>query len=395
MNQLHLPTRIAFLRNGLVKRIGLRLSPETLTKMLFYMDKPSYLDAEMRKAEAGLALLLIVLLMITALFSVELTTLAEANAYPGQETVPVKHGYINIDGAVEPQTLPIQRRGNLYILQDNIINYSLEIQKDNVMLDGNGFSLSLPPSVATNYIYGKTGDPLIYIADRTNIVVKNVTARNYFTGIFVQKSSNVTIMQNTLTEGSSSIIMRQSANCSIIGNEMLSSNCGFYIRDSTLVNIAYNDISLNLNCGGDIGNLSSSNITRNDFTENRGYVAIGLYIYTRNTNNRIFENNFVRNDIGLVYDRSTNGAETIIHNYWSNNSEVNVLGATDFSPLQSPIDTSFDPSLFPLPFSLSEATPQNVMEPYSAITALGIAAIAIASAGLLVYFKKHKHKVAP
>ena len=372
------------------------------------MDKPSYLDAEMRKAEAGLALLLIVLLMIAALFSVELTTLAEANAFPevnpfpGQETVPVEHGYITSDGTVEPKTLPIQRRGNLYILQDNIINYSLEFHKDNVMLDGNGFSLSLPPSVRTTYIYGKTGDPsiyikhsdpLIYIADRTNIIIKNVTARNYFTGIYVQKSSNVTIIQNTLTEGSTSIIITQSANCNIIGNKISSSDCGFHIWDTPLVNIAFNSISFNHDYGGIVGNLSSSNITRNDFTGNIGFPAIGLYIYMQDRNNRIFENNFISNDIGIVYGvMGADGAETIIHNYWSNNSVVDVHGATDYSPLQSPIDTSFDPSLFPLPFSLSEATPQNVMEPFSAITALEIAAIAIVSSILGLIYIRRKHK---
>jgi parallel beta-helix repeat protein len=375
------------------------------------MDKPSYLDAEMRKAEAALVLLLIVLLMITALSSVELTTLAEANAFPevnpfpGQETVPVEHGYITSDGTVEPKTLPIQRKGNQYILQDNIINYSLEVHKDNVMLDGNGFSLSLPPSVRTNYIYGRTGDPLIYItasdpliyiADRTNIIIKNLTARNYFTGIYVQKSTNITVMQNALTEGSTSIYVTQSANCNIIGNEMLSSDCGFQIRDSTLVNIAYNSISFNHDYGGIVGNLSSSNITRNDFTGNSRTAtpAMGLYIYMQDKNNRIFENNFISNDIGLVYGvMGADGAETIIHNYWSNNSVVDVHGATDFSPLQSPIDTFFDPSLFPLPFLLPEATPQNVTEPFYVITALEIAAIAIASSilGLIYILRKHKN----
>ena len=159
------------------------------------------------------------------------------------------------------------------------------------------------------------------------------------------------------------------------------------------MNIAYNSISFNHDYGGIVGNLSSSNITRNDFTGNIGFPAIGLYIYMQDRNNRIFENNFISNDIGIVYGvMGADGAETIIHNYWSNNSVVDVHGATDYSPLQSPIDTSFDPSLFPLPFSLSEATPQNVMEPFSAITALEIAAIAIVSSILGLIYIKRKHK---
>jgi hypothetical protein len=80
----------------------------------------------------------------------------------------------------------------------------------------------------------------------------------------------------------------------------------------------------------------------------------------------------------------TDSAETIIYNYWSNNSVVNVHAAIDYSPLQSPIDTSFDPSLFPLPFSFSE-TPQNVTE--RIFFGAGLAAIIILAVLILVIFK--------
>lgn len=54
--------------------------------------------------------------------------------------------YIRADGSVDPSTAPIQRDEDIYTFTDNIfetshIQETLEIQKDNIIIDGSGFTL--------------------------------------------------------------------------------------------------------------------------------------------------------------------------------------------------------------------------------------------------------------
>jgi hypothetical protein len=90
---------------------------------------------------------------------------------------------------------------------------------------------------------------------------------------------------------------------------------------------------------------------------------------------------------------------TLINNYWSNrrNEIVNAdeFNSVDQAPLESPISTSFDPSLFDLPSLTIIASPPPNPEPNSmpyttTIFAASVITVAVVSLGLLVYFKKRK-----
>jgi hypothetical protein len=60
------------------------------------------------------------------------TNIAQANMIiPDSVTLPL--GYIRSNGTVEPATLPIQCLDNYhYVLKGNIVDYTIEIQKDNI-----------------------------------------------------------------------------------------------------------------------------------------------------------------------------------------------------------------------------------------------------------------------
>ncbi|MEM2148237.1 MAG: hypothetical protein QXJ94_06505, partial [Candidatus Bathyarchaeia archaeon] len=54
--------------------------------------------------------------------------------------------YIRPDGFVYPSTAPINRYGNVYTLIDNIINSSIVVLRDNIVLDGAGiYRIEGPP----------------------------------------------------------------------------------------------------------------------------------------------------------------------------------------------------------------------------------------------------------
>jgi parallel beta-helix repeat protein len=310
--------------------------------------------------------------------------------------------YIREDGTIEGGAGALQRTGNVYtFLRD--INETVEIQKDNIMLYGNGFRLTRPPEVEMQKFWsGGTGwYPSIQMSTRKNVTIQNIEFVACHTCIKVENSSNITIVQNRMHNAGTGVYMSSCINSNIIGNEILeSSGTGLFILFSSYLNIAYNCIS---GTGGQHHgawvSISNSIITRNDFTNN---TFLGFYLYGDNKNNRIFENNFIDNEEGLCFMNTGDGLcvnNTLINNYWSNrrNEIVNAdeFNSVDPAPLESPISTSFDPSLFDLPSLTIIASPTPNPEPNSmpyttTLFAASVITVAVVSLGLLVYFKKRK-----
>jgi parallel beta-helix repeat protein len=355
----------------------------------------------MRKTRLKAAAFILILLFST-LAGAMLTNLVWGNfgpMTPPELPTPI---YIREDGSIEGGAGALQRTGNVYtFLRD--INETVEIQKDNIILYGNGFKLKRPPEVEMQYFWsGGTGwYPSILISTRKNVTIQNIEFDACHTCIKVENSSKITIVQNKMHNAGTGVYMIYCTDSGIIGNEILySSGTGLFILFSLYLNIAYNSIS---GTGGHHNgvwvSISDSTITRNDFTNNTN---IGLYLYGDNKNNRIFENNFIDNDEGLCFMNTGSGScfnNTLMNNYWSN-QRVEIVNADEFNsvdpaPLASPISTSFDASLFPMPsLTPNPSTEPQQPEPFpiTLIATASITTVALAGAGLLVYFKKHKRE---
>lgn len=305
-----------------------------------------------RKALALLFIGVVILISVVTFFA----TSVSANPTPLPELpTPI---YIRADGTIEGGAGALQRAGNIYTFVRDI-SETIEIQKDNIMLDGNGFTITKPPEVNTWGLLTPVGwFPSIHILNRDNVIIKNVIFDKCHTSITIENSSNIVIIQNTLRNGNTGISVSSCTYCSIIGNVIVdNSHTGLSITSSSFLNIAYNTISRNHFHGGWIA-VSYSNISRNNITDNSfDHFGIGLYLYGPNSNNRIFENNFINNEIGLFYQgaRGISINNTVYNNYWNNyedaivNVSADASSGVDQSPLEKPISTSFEPSLFPLP----------------------------------------------
>ncbi|MCW4028104.1 MAG: right-handed parallel beta-helix repeat-containing protein [Candidatus Bathyarchaeota archaeon] len=334
------------------------------------------------------ALLLVSWLVIIALSMPEFC-LANPNMMYRVEMVPIEHAYIRSNGEVDPPSMPIQREGDTYFFTDNIVNCSIEIQKDNVTLDGNGFSLTLPPSIKITPLMDslKSGDPLLQISNRTSITIMNVTSNNYFVGIRIIGSSNIVLLENTLRDGRSGILVVSSYNCSIVGNK-LSENLqsGIEVQHSKFLNIQYNNFSKNQYDGLQGYYLSYSNISRNNFFDNE---QSGIYLFVAESN-RIYANNIMKNEIGLFYNRfCSHNNNTVFNNYWDNyglqidNSTTDTVSGMDQSPLAEPITLSFDPSLF-----FPEIADSSSQEPFPATLVIGTFAVVIIAVAVSAFILK-------
>jgi nitrous oxidase accessory protein NosD len=183
---------------------------------------------------------------------------------------PTENAYIRADGSIEPSTLPIKREGRMYTFTNEIFNYTLEVQCDNVVIDGAGFALQ--------GIDDHTG---ITLSNRRKVTIKNMNISQFDVCISITKSSNIIIMENNMSH-KAGIEFDYSNYCQIVRNSMS--------------NHVY-------------GSTSFSNIVGNTFT-GAAYVQIG------GDNNTISENRFK----GDATSIKLSGSHSAKHNTISNNT---------------------------------------------------------------------------
>ena len=92
----------------------------------------------MRDQKATLVLLLVFCMVLA---SFPYFQVVEANPSSMVPRVPEPAFAIKGDGSVDPSTAPIRRDGDIYTLTDNIVGYSVIVERDNITLDGGGYTL--------------------------------------------------------------------------------------------------------------------------------------------------------------------------------------------------------------------------------------------------------------
>jgi parallel beta-helix repeat protein len=210
---------------------------------------------------------LIVLLVLTLVF-VSLPKIKEVNA---QETI-----YINSDGNIEG-TDKIQREGNIFTFIENIVNQSILVERDNVVVDGASYTLE---------------GGHIWLENRLNVTIKNIEIIRSDEGIRIMGNSvNNSIIGNNITDiyGINAIwIYLGASNNTISGNIISNNGVGIKVDMSGSTTISENYISSN-----------------------------GMGIWLSGNQNRIIRNEIINNGIGV---RDFIGGNFIQHNNFVNNS---------------------------------------------------------------------------
>jgi parallel beta-helix repeat protein len=187
----------------------------------------------MNKKQAGIAAL-ISLLLFSSMFGLHFVNLAAANFLPPPPSLPSM--YIRSDGTVDPPAA-IQRTGEVYTFTGNIVNRTLEIQRDNIVVDGAGYSLQ-----------GNTSGTGIKLTNRTGVTIKNLELKQFNTCINVHSSSNIVIIENTVTDSGTAVAFHSSVNSRIEGNEIAGNNVAILLYDASSNNsIIENSVTNNGN----------------------------------------------------------------------------------------------------------------------------------------------------
>jgi len=249
--------------------------------------------------------------------------------------------YITTYG-VFPPTAPISTVDNITYTLTGDINDSIVVQGDNIILDGNGFTVD----GANNS--GKHG---IDVTDCDNVTVKNLKVTRWDYGIWVDSSSfpsNNTILNNSVTECNwMAITMKQSTQSTISGNNLTDNNYGIWVQNSFSDTVSYNTITGSTSCALYVDHYAHHNV----FTGNvlKGKDIVDLYIAPYSHDNTITENTinnvlYINSSPNNTFWNNSIGHVTNYEGYaniWDNGEEGNYYSEYVMNyPNASEIDAS-------------------------------------------------------
>jgi len=247
------------------------------------------------------------------------------------------------DGSLDPPTARLNRTANTYILLDNITTDvgGILIEKDNVIVDGNGYSIERSGTGTGVFLSG------IYLPNKNNVTVKDFDLRNFAMGIFLGISSNNSIFKNNITENGDGILLQSLANYNSISENSITYNGAGITLDSSCGNnsISFNEMIGNSQHGVGLFQCNNNTVANNsiraslyavrmDYSNDNTIVGNDLefcnnaiWLYSARGNS-VEGNILANNGDGASLAAST--SNTFIENYFvSNTLQVNSFNSTN------------------------------------------------------------------
>lgn len=405
-------------------------------------------------------------LFLMAIAGAKIVNFASANPSSMPPPPPIERVFIRDDGSIDlvhygsdladpSATIPINQVGNVYVLTDNLLNHTVEVQRDNIIIDGAGFILQ-----GTGHFNGIT------LKNRSNVTIENIDFKNHVRCVWLSLSSNITVINNKIKTFAGVVLESSPSNriieneftgedrgfgygvqinegsfyTTVVGNNFIDIGVGVSVRNSnysvisenrfgcetgiSLGNSSYNTISSNSIANGSFSGISVGVGSNNMIFENNvtGKRESGISIY-RGFDNFIYENyvadNMIGVSLGSEYESSLKweaGVNTFYRNSFVNNTQNVFIGYpqssnfwdngtqgnfwSNYNGTDSNGDRIGDmPYLiddsnvdrYPLMSLHQEPLPTLVLEPVSTLLAVTVASVAFVGAGLLFYLKKRKH----
>lgn len=240
--------------------------------------------------------------------------------------IPVTPIYIDSAGNVNPSTAPIQRNVDTYSLTEDIINYTIFIQRSNIVFDGKDHTIQ---GFANGINSAAEG---IIIEEKTNITIENVCLKQFYTGISLTSSSNITINKNTLTDIHSAINLDSCNGTTITGNKEKNVVSAIRIANNYGQGESTNNIVMQNHITNALTGVSITPGSFNIISEN-SFVDVTVAIVEGGNTTIISKNSMVNGRTGISiggtfgtdYDPSIGGSNCVIfRNYIANFSETGI-----------------------------------------------------------------------
>jgi parallel beta-helix repeat protein len=218
--------------------------------------------------------------------------------------------YIRADGSVDPPTAPITTVDNVtYAFTYNIYD-SIVVERDNITIDGNGYTLQ-----------GSGSGEGVVLNKSNNVTIRDMSIKAFDCAIHVEASSNIIISRNNLTNNMAGINVNGS-NYNIISENSITAayiygigilySLNNIIFNNSIVNNGFVGVALAL--GSQYNNISENDIARNEY---------GIELLLDSHNNIVFGNNLARNQYATSFLASSNNV--IHHNdFVKNDAQIDI-----------------------------------------------------------------------
>ena len=268
----------------------------------------------LKRTASGITLTLLLMGMLALAFNIQ----------PAKASGTI---YIRADGSIEPDTAPISSVDNVTYNFTWNINDSIVVERDNIVVDGAGYTLEGTP---------KPNSKGINLSGRSNVTIKNMRITSFWIGIMLEVSSSNTISGNNVTNNEASIKIKASSYNNVSGNSIANNRYGIaFLNSSNYNTISGNNIMAN-NCLGIGFEKSSNNTIKGNNITNNG--VPGVYLALASSHNKFYHNNLIDNseqvtctsDIRCFWDNGYPSGG----NYWSDyngaDSDGDSLGDTPY-----------------------------------------------------------------
>jgi parallel beta-helix repeat protein len=217
--------------------------------------------------------------------------------------------YIRADGSVDPPIAPIIKSGSVYTVTNDMINSSIVVERNGIILDGGGHVLE-GGGIGTG----------IGLSGRSYVTIENFHIGHYQYGICVQSiSSYITIFKNNITDitsgGISIMIKSYSTNNVISENTIDVYGHGVYLENSDHNTICGNNVKKSID-GIRLDPSANSFVYENTVANSTWGIWITGY---SSVDNEIFHNNFINDQYSSYCYTRQNWSDSYPSggNYWS------------------------------------------------------------------------------
>jgi parallel beta-helix repeat protein len=303
----------------------------------------------------AIALTLTILMLVAT--GAQFVDISSANFFPdpGPDLTRI---YIRSDGSIEPAIAPIERSGSLYKFTGNVILQTIEVQRDDIILDGADYLIQGNASwMGIAPRSDDAGNNGIIIAERSNVTITSLNIEGFTTGVRISDSSYIAIVGNLFKNktahydspigiaiaDSSHVMVENNTFTNTYGSAVFCNGTNNTIRGNTVISAAA-DVDGSVHLEGSSNTVSdnkieswfplvldrahSNTVARNNingFAYQSYGGSEGIALYSECTNNMIFGNNitgFMGQAIRTVFSCSNN---TFYGNYVADNGFALVL----------------------------------------------------------------------
>jgi|GEM_PF-7058889 len=244
---------------------------------------------------------------------------------------------ISADGSITPPTAPIYTSDNItYTLTGNITSDGdgLQIERDNMILDGAGYMLGGASSTLT----GPTG---ITLSGRSNVTIRNLEIRSFGLGIYIWQSSYCSVSQNNVVNCASGIWL----------DSIDPLEGGTYddtVSGNNIVGTGYNNPTKDYLPPTPAAGLYLSSVFNNTIIGNNITESIEGICVSDSANNTFLQNIMENNQYNLLLENGPSGAPTSVREGVHNSIDsTNLADGKPVFCFENKTDLVINPTTYP------------------------------------------------